>query len=107
MQRLIDIFRRACGGSAEAKNPLTAGAAEKRDWTFDDASMTLESDHVRGQIVTCKDCCARKTPRQLASLFRAGVFFHHDRTSKRAERAKRIRQHRTLQHVSRTSSDVG
>lgn len=38
MQRLVDIFRRATASPSAAKNPLTAGAAERREWQYEDTS---------------------------------------------------------------------
>lgn len=48
MQRLVDIFRRVIVGSGEAKNPLTAGAAERREWQqYEDATAALNELEVR------------------------------------------------------------
>ncbi|CAN0257094.1 unnamed protein product [Pylaiella littoralis] len=38
MERLVDIFRRATTSTSAAKNPLTAGAAERREWHYEDAA---------------------------------------------------------------------
>ncbi|CAM9430029.1 unnamed protein product [Ectocarpus sp. 12 AP-2014] len=41
-ERLVDIFRRATVSTSGAKNPLTAGAAERREWQYEDASHEAE-----------------------------------------------------------------
>lgn len=42
MQRLVEIFRRATVSPSAAKNPLTAGAAERREWQYEDTSNQPE-----------------------------------------------------------------
>lgn len=36
----MDIFRRATVSTSGAKNPLTAGAAERREWQYEDADAS-------------------------------------------------------------------
>lgn len=47
MERLVDIFRRATTSTSAAKNPLTAGAAERREWHYEDAADASPQTSVR------------------------------------------------------------
>ncbi len=44
MERLVDIFRRATVSSGGAKNPLTAGAAERLEWQYEDAEASTHAE---------------------------------------------------------------
>lgn len=44
MERLVDIFRRATVSTSGAKNPLTAGAAERREWQYEDAGAGSQAE---------------------------------------------------------------
>lgn len=47
MERLVDIFRRATVSKSGAKNPLTAGAAERKEWQYEDADAFDQAEVTR------------------------------------------------------------
>lgn len=73
MQRLVEIFRRATLSPSTAKNPLTAGAAERREWQYEDTSngdkVGLASWCEDGSGITQQACDTRKENR-LLGVFR-------------------------------------
>lgn len=50
MERLVDIFRRATTSTSGAKNPLTAGAAERREWQYEDADASNHAEVCRSRV---------------------------------------------------------
>eukprot|EP00903_Cladosiphon_okamuranus_P014388 g13356.t1 len=51
MERLVDIFRRATISASAAKNPLTAGAAERREWQYEDAEASNQAEVVASKFM--------------------------------------------------------
>lgn len=60
MQRLMEILRRVTSSSGEAKNPLTAGAAGRKEWQqYEDA--TAESNGAK--VYVCRKAVEVSIPR--------------------------------------------